>query len=173
MIMKHSSTQSGNILFIILIAVAIIGALGAVMMNNGGSQASSMASDQISQKLKSQIDLIKAALNECNLTHEFGYPVGMGTKVRDLQCQIDSTPNFVDIFPTLDKTKVEPLPNFSQWLYDNNDPGISIYMDGNKPADPVYINAITMLASQYNPSEIDVVNDGVGTLSVRIHLTKP
>ncbi len=151
---QSKNTQSGNVLFIVLVAVALIGALGAVLMNNGGSQASSMASDQIAQRLKAQIDTIKSALNECNLTHEFGYPQGMDEKVKDLQCQVDATPNYVAIFPAMDKVAIERLPEFSGWGYDNDGAGtISIITQTDTSMeDPVYRNAITMLASQDEPS---------------------
>jgi hypothetical protein len=173
--MKHTSSQSGNILFIILIAVAVIAALGAVMMNNGGSQASSMASDQMAQKLKSQIDTIKSALNECNLVHEFGYPATDDQKVVDLECQIDATPTFVKIFSGADIASVVALRGFSQWTYNTNGTDtISIHTEasGDEVTNPVYQNAVTMLASQYSPSEAEFTNDG-NELEIRIYLIKP
>ena len=169
------NTQSGNVLFIILIAVALLGALGAVMMRSGGEQAVSMSADRISQELKAQAQSIRSALMECVLVNNYGYPAqGANKLASEAECQIDDVPTYQPIFTgTANRFLPQPPSTFNPWQYTNdNADDIQIYTDSTKPASPAVINALEMLKNQYSADEIEIINDG-SNASFRLYITKP
>ena len=83
---RPPNSQSGNVLFIIFIAVALIAALTMALMSGGGDQAISMSADRISQELRAQAQSIRSAIVECDLVNNYGYPPASeeGKDVKDI-----------------------------------------------------------------------------------------
>lgn len=69
--MKHNR-QRGAVLVYILIGVALLAGLTAVFMGGGGQQASTQRNFNLANDLSSQIQLIRAGIQECVLTYPNG-----------------------------------------------------------------------------------------------------
>lgn len=66
------SHQTGSALIYILIAVALLAALTATFMQSSGQQASSQNSFRTIADLKSQVNIIRSAIQECMLSYQRG-----------------------------------------------------------------------------------------------------
>lgn len=70
--MNRKKTQKGSALVYILIAVALLAALTATFMDSSGQQTSSRRSSEIVSELKSQIEFIRSAIQECVVMYPKG-----------------------------------------------------------------------------------------------------
>ena len=68
-------SEEGSALIYILIAIALLGALTMTLMQSGGQQASSQAALRTVVALKTQIDTIQSAVQDCILRYPEGDPV--------------------------------------------------------------------------------------------------
>ena len=172
--------QRGNVLFMILIAVVITGALSATLMQGGGDNAASMNADRLSQELRAQAQSIRSALLECNMTYDHGYPTSGGSQIDldNVQCQIDTGPTYQPIF-TGTANRVAPRPPLpfdgttDKWKYTNDNAG-SIFLELSSTslaAEKSIIPALEHLKNQYAASEVDITNDG-STALFRLYITK-
>src|SRR5690349_11131162 len=113
--------ENGNVLFYIMIAVVLLGALSYVMTRGAGDSAAGMSATRISEDIKSQAQTIRAAILECNLVYNNGYPPEPANPylVENLQCQVDSTPTYQDIFTGNSNRflPVPPKPFVTGWTY--------------------------------------------------------
>lgn len=172
----HSESQKGNVLFYILIAVVLLGALSYTMSRNSGEQTSvSVQATRIAEELNSQALLIRTAILECVLVNNFGYPATVSTPVKDLECQIDNIPTYRPIF-TGTASRVLPLPPkpFGDWVYSNDGAGnisLSIEAPGSAAGQAGVISGLNQLKANYAPEEITVINDG-SSASFILHVTK-
>lgn len=171
----NDKSQSGNVLFMIFIAVALMGALTAVMMRGGGEQATSMTATRISEQLKSQAASIRSAIVECDLTNNLGYPVENAVTLDAVNCQIDATPTYQPLFTgTANRFVPVPPEPFNAWYYNNDGAGtisISIDTPGANAADLGIIQALESLKTQYG-TEVTIVNNG-SAASFELFITKP
>lgn len=176
----HKAAQSGNVLFIILIAVVLFAALSAVVMRDSGDQASSVSADKLALELQSQAQTIRSAALECEMVNNYGYPpmppIGTGL-VKDMQCQLDDTPTYQMMFTGTANRFLPPVPNgFDEWRYDNaqSDPNaISFYITALNPNNAIAANAMEMLRSKYTTDEAAITNTLGAEISLRIYLVKP
>lgn len=70
--MKKEHSQKGSALIYILIAIALMAALTATFMNSSDQQASSQNASKLIGELKSQIEMIRSAIQECVLMNPKG-----------------------------------------------------------------------------------------------------
>lgn len=172
----NRNAQGGNVLFMILIACALLGALGAVMMRDGGQNATTMSADKISETLTSQVQTIRSALMECNLTYNFGYPTIASDEVNDLQCQIDDVPSYKDIFKNnANYTSMQGPTGFGNWQYTNDGAGtITITIISDHPGDAAVRAALDRMSRVFDTGngEADIVNDG-NTAGLTVYIQKP
>ncbi len=172
---RQNNSQSGNVLFIIFIAVALMAALTMALMSGGGDQAISMSADRISQELRAQAQSIRSAIVECDLVNNYGYPPVSeeGKDVKDIECQIGDGPTMQAIFTgTANRVMPPPPSTFGNWVYHNDGAGnITYVIQSSKPADKAVIGALEMLKAQYSAGEATIINDGT-TAQLQIIITK-
>lgn len=70
--MRRNEKQKGSALVYILIAIALLAALTATFMDSSSQQTSSQNSFNTVAELKSQINMIRSAIDECVLTYPGG-----------------------------------------------------------------------------------------------------
>lgn len=70
--MNRKKHQKGSALVYILVAVALLAALTATFMDSSGQQTSSRRSAEIVGELKTQIEFIRSAIQECVLSYPNG-----------------------------------------------------------------------------------------------------
>lgn len=66
--------QAGGALVYILVAIAVIGALTATLIEPSGQQARSQKGFQLAQQIDAQIQFIKSAIQECVINYPAGDP---------------------------------------------------------------------------------------------------
>ncbi len=179
--MIKDNKQQGNVLFMILIAVILMAALSAVMMQGGGEQVVSVNSDRIAIELKTQAQSIRSALLGCDLEYNLGYPPASynALDMKDVECQIDETPTYQPIFTSTANRYLPPLPapmnaSPNAWKYYNDGAG-TIYFElsvTDVAADRTVINGLEMLKTQYSATEATITNDGT-TAALRVYITQP
>ncbi len=177
-----ASNEQGNVLFYVLVCVAIIGALSYVMSQGSGDSASGMQASQISEEIKTQAQTIRSALLECNLVHNYGYPAApVSGLVADLECQTGEGPpiTYEDIFSGTGNRFMPPTPKpfTTGWQYvidtATNPDSISIELTDtlNCTANAGLRSAIQILSNQYTSGELVTVCDGT-TASIRIFIVQ-
>ena len=86
------TNEQGNVLFFILIAVVLMGALTYTMTNTGGDQSSTnISANRLAEDLQNQAQMIRSALSECTLVNNYGYPDAATSLVKDLKCKTSDT----------------------------------------------------------------------------------
>lgn len=120
--------RSGIAIGPILFVIAMIGVLGATMMSGIGRFGTASIADRISITIITQANLIRAKINECNITHGTnanydGYPSSdttNGTLVSALDCEGDNA-GLRNLWSGARVTSLPPPPSgFSQWRYLNS-----------------------------------------------------
>lgn len=74
--------QKGSALVYILIAIALLAALTATFMDSSSQQTSSQNTFNTATELNSQINFIRAAIDECVLTHPSGDSTAIGASAQ-------------------------------------------------------------------------------------------
>ncbi len=69
---RGNKSESGSALLYILIAIALLGALTVTFMQPSSQQTSSQNSFRSVSEIKSQVDLIRSAIQECALSYRQG-----------------------------------------------------------------------------------------------------
>lgn len=112
----------------ILFVIAMLGVLSAAMMSGIGNFGTASVADRISITMVTQANLIRAKINECNLTHGTdanydGYPSSdptNGTPVSALDCQGDNA-GLQNLWTGARMTSLPPPPpGFDVWHYVNS-----------------------------------------------------
>jgi hypothetical protein len=125
----RSNDQSGNVLFYIFIAVALLGALTYVMARGSGENAQTIQANELAEEIKSQAQTIRSAILECNLVQGFGYPPDddAPTLMEDVECQIDNTPTMQLLFSGASGRFLPRSPvqmETTGWVYRRDDPDV-------------------------------------------------
>ncbi|MER2520171.1 MAG: hypothetical protein ABTQ34_05725 [Bdellovibrionales bacterium] len=122
-----SSARLGIAIGPILFVIAMIGVLSTAMMSGIGNFGTASVADRISINIITQANLIRAKINECNLTYGTdsnydGYPSSdttNGTLVSALLCQGDNA-GLQNIWSGTRVTSLPPPPpGFGPWRYIN------------------------------------------------------
>lgn len=189
--MHRQQGQKGSALVYILIAIALLAALTSVFMGSGNQQKTAQDANKLVMELKSQIDFIRSAIQECVLTYpdgDSGY-TGYGTKpyplqpsspylsspvggswVPDIRCPGNpgNSNNHAKIFGgATGKFMPSPPKNFNNWWYVNGTDGV--FMDIATTKTDAYIkNALTKLDGMFEECEADLVN---ATAALRVMST--
>lgn len=80
MSLKIGTHQRGSALIYILIAIALLGALTASFMDSSGEQNTKQTELNLVSEMKSEIDSIRSAIDECVSTYPSGDNALVGTK---------------------------------------------------------------------------------------------
>ncbi len=158
---RQENNQNGNVLFYILIAVALVGALTYVMSRGAGDSGTGAVATRISEDIKAQAQTIRAAVLECVLVHNYGYPAEPGSGlVADLECQVDDVPNYVEIFSgATGRFLPQPPGPFTGWTYtvDTGTTPDSIYIELSHAMDCTgdmgVRSALSILQTQFTADE--------------------
>lgn len=157
--------QSGSVFFYILAAVAMLGALSYVMSRGSGDSASGLQASRIADDIKTQAQLIRSAIIECNLVYQIGYPLDPGTPtdIGVLQCRTDGGGGVQNMFDgTTGRFEPEAPPVFTAgWVYgiDTTPPTTdTVYIELNQAtnctANAGLSSAFQILTSSFTASEL-------------------
>lgn len=84
---NKTHSQSGSVFFYILTAMAILAGLTYVVTRGGGDSASGLVASRIADDIRTQAQLLRSAIIECNLLHnEYPADPGAPTAIANLQC---------------------------------------------------------------------------------------
>jgi hypothetical protein len=181
-ISQTTTAEKGNVLFYILIAVALLAALTYVVARGGGDSGSGMTATRVAEEIKSQSQMIRSAIMECVINNNYGYPAEpVSGLVADVQCQTSATPTYQTIFSgaTGRFMPQPPKPFTAGWAYDvdtgttPNTISISLTQAMNCAADQGLVSALDdILPTQYATAEVDTTCDGT-TANFTLYIVKP
>lgn len=126
--MRGRGDRSGIAIGPILFVIAMLGVLGAAMMSGVGRFGTASVTDRISITIITQANLIRAKINECNITYGTnsnydGYPSSdttNGTLVSALDCEGDNA-GLRNLWTGARVTSLPPPPSgFGPWHYLNS-----------------------------------------------------
>lgn len=151
-------TERGNVLFYIFICIALLGALTMYMSSSSGDeQATGSAAFRMAEEIKSQAQGTRAAIMECILIYNSGYPAQPPSNlISDAQCET-ATATYQNIFTSQSARAVPIPPNpFAPWTYTNSGSTfVKISTISNKPANPMVRMTLQNLVQAYRATETD------------------
>lgn len=187
--LHKTGSEKGSALVYILVAIALLAALTATFMSSSNQQKTAQDSAKLALELKSQIDFIRGAIQECVLTYPDGdagyggsgiapYPLSpsnaylsapvAGSLVRDIRCPGNpgNSNNHAKIFGgTTGKFMPDPPKGFEQWWYANSPDGV--FMDIATYNEDTYIlTALEKLDEMFAECEADLINANSGTVVI-------
>ncbi|HEY1096871.1 MAG TPA: hypothetical protein VGF14_06480 [Alphaproteobacteria bacterium] len=151
---QANTSQSGNVLFYILICVALLGVLTYTMSSGGQEQAAGASAFRMSEDIKAQAQGIRSALLECVLVQNAPYPAQPGSgDLADAQCDMASG-GAQSIF-TAQSARALPLaPNpFGDWKYTNTTNSFikaSLIVPSNRASSATVRNVLVGLAESFH-----------------------
>jgi hypothetical protein len=192
--MKNGKTQKGSALIYILIAIALLAALTASLMDSSSQQTSSQNTFNIVTELNGQVSFIRSAVQECVLnysagetgligTSNFPYPINPSSayftapaspaandNVANIRCPGNpgNTKEHEPIFGGTSGKFLPPKPNlFNDWVYYNGNDGVFFYT-GTDKTDAFLSSALAKLDDQYSECEADVIDNSAGGSAMNI-----
>ncbi len=183
--MAKTQSQRGSALVYILIAIALLAALTATLMNTSNQQSSSQNTFDAAAELISQINFIRSAIQECVLTHPGGdttngyasispppvkpYPL----KPTDTYLASPSSEDLVEyvgcpglpgdsndharIFGGSTGKFLPPPPKlFDKWYYYTGADGV-YFMIGSSNTDSSVQNAVQRVEDSFFECEVDII----------------
>jgi hypothetical protein len=183
MIEQKNSRSSGSAFIYILIAIALLAALTASFMRPGSQQTTAQGSFKAVSSLKSQIDFVRSAIQECVLTYPSGeagidgmyrqYPINPSSSYYDdvvLPAEDDSvafvrcpgnpgnSKNHAEIFSGASGRFMPPPPDlFEPWIYYNGADGVFFFTRTNK-TDGFLGTALQKLDDDFSECQADVID---------------
>lgn len=191
---RKASSSSGSALIYILIAIALLAALTASLMEPASQQSQAQNSTNMVSELSSQITLISSAIQECVLTYpnqdsglttqqnnapypinpKDSYlppttPVTPDNGVRYIRCPGNpggANTNHARIFGSVSGKNLPPPPNlFGEWEYYNGADGIFYFISTNK-TDSYIDAALKKLETKYAKCEADYIDASTGAVTL-------
>ena len=175
--------ETGSALVYILIAIALLAALTASFMQPASQQTTSQNIVKTAADLKSQADLIRAAIQECVLIYPGGdqstpsvvlqnnpYPINPSSTyftspagsddVQNIRCPGnpgDTTDHSAIFGAMTGKSLPAPPALFEDWVYYSGANGVFFYTRTAK-SDSFLLTALERIDDQYSECEADIVN---------------
>jgi len=155
----------------ILMVIALLAVIAGVMAAGSGTFSSNASVDRIRTEVRGQANLIRAKIQECYMVTmgnlNFGYPIGSGVLVRNLNCPGDPTGD-QNLWTGARETDLPPaVPGFDEWVYYNYASGRCISIKPTSSTPPLAIrDGLTILSGLFSVNERHLDTAGDWTLSI-------
>jgi hypothetical protein len=152
-----SNREAGNVLFYILLCVALLALLTYTMSSGGNEQATGTTSFKLTEDIKSQAQGIRSAILECVLVQNAAYPLQpVSGNLNDVECAMASGGN-QNLF-TAQSARALPIPPgpFNAWTYTNVGNTFikaSLTVPSNRASSQTVRNVLSGLADAYHVTE--------------------
>lgn len=167
----HRITQRGIAIGPILMVIALLAVLAGLFSSGMGSFGNSATVDRIRTDIRGQANLIRSKIQECYMVtmgnQDFGWPVGTGTLVRNLNCPGDPTGSQNLWSARRPASLPPPVPGFGEWFYHNYAQGrcIGITPVANTATGGM-ADGLRAVAGLFNANEVHLNQAGDWTFSV-------
>lgn len=170
--MKRNFEQRGIAIGPILMVVALLAILGGLFSSGLGSFSTNASVDRIRTDIRGQANLIRSKIQECYMitmgAQGFGWPIGSGIDVRNLECPGDPAGQQNIWSGRRPASLPPPVPGFGEWVYHNYAQGRCIAITPIPAAATAAStrDGLRIVAALFNGNEVHLDQAGDWTLSI-------